>query len=304
LDFANAPTLTEPEILAAYSDGRLGRTLCVVRTSNAAYHQGPGVSSTDLKALLRSPEHYAASKLKTWKETPALRFGRRCHEALFEPTVFGERYVVEPQALADQNKTKNPWKAEWDKLKETTKAEGKEIIEFYDAEDIAGICYKVTNHTIWQKQIAPNNPIFELAFYYWDEALGVLLKAKLDIIVWSMGLILDLKTTEDARNFSRVVEAHDRLYHLSAAFYIRVVAGATQCDPKAFNFVWIPAEKEAPYGTKFCPATPLTLQAGNVLVDRALAPYAKSMKEQKWPGYAETWEEIELSPYHLRSLGL
>ena len=105
-----------------------------------------------------------------------------------------------------------------------------------------------------------------------------------------------------ARRFRSTVESLN--YHFSAAFYIRVVAGATQTDPKSFNFAWIAAEKEGPYAHKFVAATPTTLDAGNTLVDRALKSLQTCMKEEKWPGYADNWEELELSPYYLRSIGL
>lgn len=287
----NAPYLAEPDLHTAFAEGKLGRTLCIARVANDAYHRGPGVSSTDLKLLLQSPAHYAAAKLKPWKCTPALRFGTATHEAMFEPELYDGKYVVTPQALDDANKSKNPWKAEWSKFKELAETEGKEILSFYEAQDIRGIVYTIFDARIWKQQVGPAEPIFELAFYWVCDKTGILLKAKLDILAWSLGMILDLKTTDDVRFFRSSVRRYN--YHVSAAHYLKVVSNATK--HQVDNFAWIAMEKEAPYGHKFIIATPATLAKGRELADEAVLLYKDCVAAEAWPAYSDTWEELDIT---------
>lgn len=287
----SAPVLSEPELHTAWADGKLGRTLTIVRLDDAAYHSGPGVSSTDLKWLLKSPAHYAAKKLEAWKETPALFFGKAGHEAFFQPDVFESKYLVKSRELSDNNCAKNPWKAQWDELKAQAEVEKKSILDFYQVQDIAGMLHKVHSSPIWSQQIEPNSPIYELAFYWFDQARGILLKAKVDILVWSLGLVVDLKTTDDAEAYFHTSKKYR--YHVSAAHYLRVASNAT--NHAVDNFGWIFLEKESPFEYKFVAARPETISEGNRLTDIALDRYAECMAKEQWPGYARMWEELSIT---------
>lgn len=64
--------------------------------SNKAYHASEGVSSTDLKHIMKSPAHYRYWKDNPVEDTSALLFGRAVHKYVLEKDDFYSEFAVAP----------------------------------------------------------------------------------------------------------------------------------------------------------------------------------------------------------------
>ena len=296
-------TLTREE-LQQRADQRSLRGLFYV--GNDDYHAGPGLSSTGIKRLLQSPAHF---KTPAKEDTPALRFGTLVHEALLEPELFAKKYTTIPDALVGVSKAKNPHKAMWDQFKAFAEQAKLEIMDRDDWDTVAGIARSVQQSQLWPRII--DGARFEVAAYMQDgvplplapdepaehaKAMHVLRKVKADIL--APGLIGDLKTCSDARPEAFARSIMDYGYHISAAYYLDTFSAVM--GEEISTFVWVGVEKKPPYAVRFYVASPRMIEIGRQEYQRALRLYAECNAKGEWPGYPETFEDIELPAYYLR----
>ncbi len=256
---------------------------------NELYHRGPGISSSGLKALLRSPAHYEQMR-QSPPDSVAMRKGRAVHTWILEPQLFKSSYVVAPEL--DRRTTAG--KALWEAFQ--LSAEGRQVLSADDQDLCMGIGNAVeTNELAAQALLSPGGHN-ELSVYWTDKETGVLCKARADRIF--NGLIFDLKTTQDAqpREFQRTIASY--LYHLSAAFYFD--GFSTVMDVQGFS--WIPVEKSAPYGIAFYAASDETLAVGRAEYAQALRAYQAYMTPRSTgtpaPGYPQRFETISLPTWY------
>ena len=67
-----------------------------IRISNKEYREREGVSSTDLKHMVKSPAHFRYWKDNPQEDTPALLFGRAVHKYVLEKDDFFTEFAVAP----------------------------------------------------------------------------------------------------------------------------------------------------------------------------------------------------------------
>ena len=99
---------------------------------NEEYHKGPGLSSSDLKLLARSPLHYKTAKAFHPEETNAMRLGTAVHCAILEPDRIDVEYVLAPEGIDRRTKA---GKAQWAELEAT----GKTILSCEEAQVVQGM---------------------------------------------------------------------------------------------------------------------------------------------------------------------
>lgn len=253
---------------------------------NDPYHAGEGISSTNLKHLLRSPAHYLEAKKDSGGSTPALVYGQALHTACLEPELFDQQFVLQPEY--DGPKSKNPWKKEWDIFKK----ENADRTIIPDGADIKGIQDALKAHGFAQNII--DQCEHEIAAYVVDGEHKY--KAKCDILDTKNGIIWDLKTTEDARENPFVRSVMKYKYHLSAAYYLQIFTAASGITFDKFG--WIAVEKKAPYGIGVYMADEEMLTRGNQEVQKATEIYHNAVETNHWPVYKESVEYISLPHYY------
>ena len=257
------------------------------RLSNEAYHAGQGISSSNLKDILRSPAHYKAAK-QDKKTTPAMEFGTLVHTMLLEPELFDRDYAVEPEL--DGPKTKKPWKDIWDEFKK--EVQGRKIVKTEDYDKARMMCKAARAHT-YASYIMECCDTEVSAYFRHD---GTFLKARADLIDYENGFIWDVKTTQDARESEFTKSIGNFKYHLSAAYYLDVFTRATG---KVFDkFGWIVMEKTAPFSVATYIADPYALEVGRMECQKALQTYSECIVSGNWPGYKESIDTIGLPKYY------
>lgn len=253
---------------------------------NDAYHADrSAVSSSALKAMLRSPAHYQAGLLAPRKETPAMVFGTAFHAALLEPDLFAESYFVfdgdrRGKAYADALAA-NPGKRD---LKPD---------EMANIEGMAAAVGAFSNGVLLDAlKIAER----EVSIFYEDKDSGVSCKIRPDFLVRSAG-IFDLKTTDDARpqSFLRSAVA-DYSYDLSAVMYGEGVDALTG---KNLPFYIVAVEKVAPYGVwvyEIRRALEDSLyRNGWIKLRKALRLYRQCSETNDWPCYQDSFSHSGFS---------
>lgn len=260
------------------------------------YHGGPGLSSTGIKRILRSPAHFMTEK----PDSKARRVGRIIHEALLQPELFAKTYIWEPKPGGPRNR--NPWKQDWEAFQKTAEERGLEIVDWDTGETLQGIVAALGTSATFQNLV--RGARFEVAAFAQrnikDEA--ILTKAKADILV-STGdhiLIPDLKTCQDASPDAFQRSIVDYGYHISAAYYIDTFAAALGMAAETFSFVWIAVEKQPPHGVRFYVSSPEMLRIGRAEYEKALAVYAECQATGTWPAYPETFSQIDLPQWYAR----
>ncbi len=253
--------------------------------SHEDYHEGPGLSSTGVKALCKTAAHFIVPH----EDSTALCFGRALHMAILEPELYSATYVEQPE-WGDGRKTEV--KAEKALFAARVEAEGLELITSDEARLIRMLGRELAKSTIWQ-QIRTGHR--ELAFYAQD-AVGdvpVLRKCKPDL--FHGGIVYDVKTCESALDDDVLRAIFKYGYHISARYYLDTIEKALGQRPEAF--VWIFLEKKSPYGVRWIVATEEMMRIGGIECEKALSRYAECSKTNVWPSYPDRFEELETPPY-------
>lgn len=243
------------------------------------------VSSTQLKSMLKTPQHFLAAVQGAGKDTAALEFGRLAHMAVFEPWRFED--LVLPFDGEFNRRYRECKKFVADHPNHIVIGQDK-----YDA--LLAMRNAVRSHRFrgralgeWFDEGEP-----EKAIYFVERVTGVKCRVKVDCL--HPEFIFDLKSTLDVlpRSFSSVVQNYH--YDMSAFMYQTGVQYFTGGDRP---FIFVPVEKEAPYSV-------MTYTAGDSLLDNGAQKFEDALNRLKharehdsWPGYAGEFV-LEIDRWH------
>lgn len=241
-------------------------------------------SSSQLKALVRSPAHLKAYRAKPDEDTTALRIGRAAHCATLEPDRFPEQYARLPEGDGRTKVVKD--------AKEAIEALGRTGLSGKEFECALSIAATLHAHPSAGPLLSGNGRS-ELSLVWRDEETGVLCKARHDrhSAVFAGGTIVDLKTTVDAslRSFERAIFLFG--YHRQGAFYLR--GSRALCLPVE-HYVLVAVEKEEPFACAVYRLSEAALDAGEQEVVALLKQYRRCTESHVWPGYPTEVRDIAL----------
>ena len=279
--------------------------------SNEAYHAGPGLSSTGVKVLCRTPAHYYGKYLDPnrppEKERAGQLEGTLAHAAIFEPHLLDQDYVQIPadaprRPSVTQRNAKNPSDATIEAIAwwDTWEAENADRT-IVTAEQIAvarAQAAAVRRVTQIQATLASGRP--EVSAFWRDEETGILCKCRPDWIhsVERGDILVDAKTCGDAEPWAFGRHCHTKHYEVSAAWYSEGWKQATGRDVLAFVFIAI--EAEYPYVSTAIMLDERSMEKGAVSCRMALNRMAECQRTGVWPGYSEAIEIVSLPSYALK----
>lgn len=181
-------------------------------------------------------------------------------------------------------------KAQWDK-----ENEGRSILNPDQWKQIHAMRDAVMAHPAANALLTRTPGRAEQSIYWIDTITGTLCRCRPD---WMRDdhLPIDLKTTEDAspEGFARSIAKFR--YEVQAAFYLDGIEAATGKRPK--NFVFIAVEKKPPYAVGVYVLDAETLEIGLGLYREDLATYTECAKANKWPGYGDKIQTINLPGWY------
>src|SRR5690242_15179207 len=262
--------------------------------ANADYHAHPAVGSSHLKAIARSPAHYWAEFLDPARpareEKPAFVIGTAIHAAILEPERFKTEYVVGPRF---DRRTKAGKEAAAAFEAENA---GKRVLSLDDYEACVAIRRSVEQHdvasVIFEHQGDAETSLF------WNDRTGdepVMCKARPDRLTKDSRILVDVKSTEDARPAAFSRDAYNYRDHVSAAHYVDGVLAVRGVTPELFIFLVV--EKSPPYAVAAYFADAAMLDAGRAEVRRNLATLRACRRSQEWPAYPQQILPISLPPW-------
>lgn len=255
-----------------------------------AYHSGPGASKSQLDQFAKSPAHYLASLTTPRKETPAMRIGSLFHGMVLEP----ERVKIAVAPVCDK-RTKDG-KATWEAF--CIENAGAEIVTADEGEMLNGMVESVRKHPA-ASALLSGPGIAEGSCWWYDERSGELCRCRPDFYRED-GIIVDLKTTEDASvdGFTRSVAKYN--YQVQAAMYADGVELATGRPVKAFAFIAV--EKQPPYAVQCFQLDFQATEAGRVTYQNLLLDLADCKINGNFPAYSNKVETISLPNWALKGV--
>ena len=255
------------------------------------YHKGPGVSKSQLDQFAKSPAHYLASLTAQRKETAAMRIGSLFHGLVLEP----ERVKIAVAPACDK-RTKDG-KATWEAF--CLENAGAEIVTAEEGEMLNGMVNSARAHPA-ANALLSGPGIAEGSCFWHDERSGELCRCRPDKYRQDLGIIVDLKSTEDAspKEFARSIAKYN--YHMQSAFYQDGVEAATGDFIKGFVFVAV--EKKAPYAVAVYQLDMQGVEAGRVEYQRLLLDLADCKASGKFSAYSDRIETISLPAWAAKEI--
>lgn len=276
--------------------------------SSERYHAQPYCSNSRLTLLKRSPAHLRADLDNPGAPTDAMRLGTAIHSAVLEPDDFESRYTVGAQCAAELASGKRKgercthsgtarWAGEWFCGQHRQEGEPDAIEVLTRSEWLAcqGVRRSLWAHPKLRKLLdAPGRA--ELTVIWDDPETGVRCKARVDRLCEDYGgVLLDLKTTTDARPWAFEKKIHDMGYHRQKAMYqdaLRLHGIETQ------HLVIAAAEKEGePYAVAGYRLSDGAADVGRDELRALIRRYAECQEKQEWPAYPTDIVEIALPAY-------
>lgn len=257
----------------------------------AEYHKSAATSKSQLDQFAKSPAHYLSSLTTPRKETPAMRIGSIFHGMVLEP----ERVKI---AVAPQcDKRAKDGKATWEAF--CLENHGAEIVTADEGEMLKGMVESIRNHPA-ASALLSGKGIAEGSCWWYDEQSGELCRCRPDYYRRDLGIIVDLKTTEDAspEGFARSIWKY--AYHRQAAMYLDGVEAATGDIIKGFVFVCV--EKASPFAVATYRLDMQGEEAGRISYKDLLLNLAECRVKKHFPAYSISVETISLPAYAVREV--
>ena len=259
---------------------------------NQKYHDGPGVSNSDLTTLgTRSPAHYKYKKENPTEPTDAMNVGQAFHTLTLEPHKFTDRFHIFQGEKRSKEK-KEEWAA--------AEGSGKTVIREAKLEDVSGMVKAIRAHDDAAALLDKMDSQYEKSLYWLDRRSGALCKVRPDIMPDPniIPALVDLKSCQPGANRETVSwsrQVGKFRYHVQAAYYLEGARKATGIDYK--TFIWITVESEAPYGINVFQASREMLAEGQAVYRRDLDLYADCLRQNLWPSYEEGVKTVNLMPW-------
>lgn len=259
------------------------QTQLITGMSNADYHAQSAISKSGLDLIARCPALFKHRRENPIEPTAAMRMGTLVHTAILEPHDLCN-LVVAPKIERRSNAGKAEWAA-WQ-----LENEGKQIVEADELDTLRAITAAVHAHPGAGKALAMLASV-EDSIFWQDEDTGIDCRCRPDGVL-SNGLIIDVKTTKDARPDEFAKSIANYRYHVQAAFYADGYLTHHGTPPKGFMFIAV--EPFEPYLVACYVASPEMIIRGRADYKRDLATYARCLKTDTWPGLPESPVKIDL----------
>lgn len=253
------------------------------------YHRLAGVSSTGLNQA-----HISALRYKhfidggvTISDTVALE-GNLIHCAICETPEYYKRYIVAPKV----DKRTKDGKKEWSDFVEANPNMQ------YITEDQHAMAMEAAGNAVSHPLFPFRNVISaEVSIFWKDDDTGLDCRCRPDIMVRDYGLIIDVKTTDNARTFHQSVAKYG--YHRQEAFYrmgLRAVGIAVS------RYLFLVVEKKAPYDVIFYELDSEYVALGEIEVRNAMATVALAKRTGIYPGYPSEIVPVSMPNYYKKDL--
>lgn len=247
--------------------------------SNDAYHQGAGISKSQLDLIHKSPAlfQWAKAAPEDEEKKTALNVGDAVHAILLEPERFQTDYATGPADAPRNTKAgKEKWKAFEAELN------GRTVLTADEGRKVNLIRESVLAHphARWLVETAGDA---EASIYWKERSTGHLARCRPDKTITELGWIADVKTTADMSKFARSV--YDYRYHVQDAFYSDGYAAEFGEQPAGFVFLVVSTSIECGrYPVRIFTLDAEAKEIGRRAYLQDMATYAECIESGEWSG--------------------
>ncbi len=254
----------------------------LVEMSSTDYHAHPALSSSGLRHLAKSPAHYHAYRLDPPEQTKEMMIGSAVHAGFLEGGLENGMVMKAPGSTRATNL-----------FKDFAKAHPNAILLLEDEfTQVAEMIAALRAHPTVSKLVRGGKA--EQSAFWTDPETKISCKCRPDYLT-DAGLVIDLKTTQDAsvEGFQRSIA--DYKYHWQSAWYLDGLSLALGRTLE--NFVHIAIEKKAPYGIGIYVLDDGSLDKARQDIAKLRARYAECLHLDEWPGLDSEIKNISIPSY-------
>lgn len=232
------------------------------------YRSLKAINQSSLRHALRSPAHYIENTITPSEQTSAMVFGSAFHCYLLERDQFESGFAIQPETISSKAS-----KA----FKEFEKECGQKLIVTQDDMDrIITMASIISHHRVASDLLSGG--VAESVLVWKDPKTDLLCKGKLDYIKpvaspqkdSSNYVIVDVKTTKDARPWSFAKSCHDYGYHFQSAFYLDAFCRLKGVNRSQVDYLIIAIEPTRPHGL-------IVYRLGSESIDLGRRDYQKAL---------------------------
>lgn len=252
--------------------------------ADADYRNAKGLSKSMLTHFVKSPAHYLSALTEKEEPTKAMVFGTAFHAEMLMPNP-SEHYAVK---LKMDGRTKEG-KA-YNEQFEIQNA-GKAVIDVVEEASIKGMRDAVWNHPL-ARQLMENRGMNEFSMFasYAEGIAPVMLKGRFDAFNPESGIIIDLKSCEDAspEGFRKAI----RLYRYDLQYVQYTWLASQLYSVKEFYFIAV--EKSPPYAVGVYRIGDSTKKYATAEWNKHIQNFAFCQTHQVFPAYSDECVSLDI----------
>lgn len=254
--------------------------------TNADYHAGPGISKSHLDKI--APEsggsprkywhHYLNPDREPAQPTADMILGTAIHSIVLEPDLFTQSYVANPGI----DRRSKAGKVEYAHFEDENP--GKIILEDDDYQTCLLVRDAVFAHPVASGLLTGGKA--EDSFFAIDQETGELVKCRTDYFHESAGMIVDLKSTNDASEDGFGKHAGNLRYHIQPPWYQDVFQNLYGEYPP--YWVFLAVEKKPPFEIGIYYVEPDQVERARRIARRDFLRILECKQSGHWPGFCTT----------------
>lgn len=252
--------------------------------TNSAYHARPELGASQIKTILKNPYEYLFPKQKSGAQ---FSIGSAVHKLILEAHDFDKEFAVAPEV----NKRTKEGKASFAAFEEA--AAGKTVLSHDDHTLSKSCADSVLQHE--EAKVFLSDGAAEMSFF--GKINDVPVKCRPDYYRPDLGIVVDVKTTQDASPDGFIKDVANFGYYIQAAFYLDVLKSLGY---PAHKFLFIVVEKKEPFMVGMYELDPVALDFGRDEYLRAFEIW-RNIDHFATPIYKDTKDETVVQTLTLPS---
>ena len=260
--------------------------------SNTEYHGSDELSRSIAWSLITTcPQRVKYDMTHPKESSPALVIGSAFHAATLEPGKFDDEFAVKPSEIKKQGPRTKHYKKEFETMQKNEP--NKSWLAPSDYDLVMDMAASALDHPILRTHMAEQSSIIEGTGF--TEMEGAKINVRPDLYNPGAGVVIDLKSTQDAseKGFAKSVRQFG--YTFQACWYMHALR---LLGEKPKQFVFLAVEKSAPHLTAAytLSATDIDKQMANM--ERACKLWATCESSGVWPSYTDDVTTLDLGSMH------
>jgi len=256
--------------------------------SNAKYHGSSALGRSTAWSLLTScPLKVKHDMNNRRPSSSAFVIGSAFHSSVLEPEKLDDEFAVKPVEIDGQSSRTKHYKEAFDIMEKNEPDKQWLAPADYDlAMDMAG---SALDHPVLKRYMADINKVVEGTGFF--EMNGTKLKVRPDLYSPGAGVVIDLKSTQDAspKGFAKSVRQFG--YHFQACFYMHALR---LLGEKPKQFIFLVVEKSAPYLTAAYTLKESDINRQFANMERACQLWSACESSGVWPGYGDEVQTLDI----------